>query len=71
MSAGVQNSGLVSVSTEVFAKALQIRKAFVGAGHTLLVYEFLLTIDDEAHLSSLLLWKQCCCSISGGRLGRS
>ncbi|KIJ10770.1 hypothetical protein PAXINDRAFT_16239 [Paxillus involutus ATCC 200175] len=37
----------MSISTEVFAKALQIRKAFVGVGYTLLVYEFLLTIDDE------------------------
>ncbi|KAF8835462.1 hypothetical protein BDN67DRAFT_1015542 [Paxillus ammoniavirescens] len=36
----------MSISTE-FTKALHLRKAFVGAGYTLLVYEFLLTIDDE------------------------
>ncbi|KAF9220401.1 hypothetical protein BS17DRAFT_739351, partial [Gyrodon lividus] len=37
----------MSISLDDFVQNLQIRKAFVAVGHTWLVYDFLLTFDDE------------------------
>ncbi|KIJ60341.1 hypothetical protein HYDPIDRAFT_117233 [Hydnomerulius pinastri MD-312] len=43
----------MSVSPSDFARDLQVRKAFVAAGHTFLVYDFFLTFDDEIRY----IWK--------------